>query len=44
MIRSMSTFAWMKSPSVDLLTVPLMPIRQCSFVLEREMIYKIFQV
>lgn len=32
-IKSMSTFAWMKSPSVDLRTVPLIPIRQCSFVL-----------
>ena len=35
MIRSMSTLAWMKSPSVDLLTVPLMPMRQCSLVLVR---------
>lgn len=32
MIKSMSTFAWMKSPSVERRTVPLMPIRQCSFV------------
>ena len=31
-IKSMSTFAWMKSPSVDLRTVPLMPMRQCSLV------------
>ena len=30
MMRSMSTLAWMKSPSVDRRTVPLMPIRQCS--------------
>lgn len=35
MIRSISTFAWMKSPSVDRRTVPLMPIKQCSFVLWR---------
>lgn len=34
-IRSMSTFAWIKSPSVDRLTVPLIPIRQCSLVLWR---------
>lgn len=33
MIKSISTFAWMKSPSVDRLTVPLIPIRQCSLVL-----------
>ena len=32
MIRSMSTLAWIKSPSVDLLTVPLIPMRQCSLV------------
>lgn len=32
MIKSMSTFAWMKSPSVERRTVPLMPIKQCSFV------------
>lgn len=30
-IKSISTFAWMKSPSVERLTVPLIPIRQCSF-------------
>lgn len=29
-IRSMSTLAWMKSPSVLLLTVPFIPIKQCS--------------
>lgn len=34
-IRSISTLAWMKSPSVDRLTVPLIPIRQCSLVLWR---------
>lgn len=33
MIKSMSTFAWIKSPSVDRLTVPLIPIKQCSLVL-----------
>lgn len=27
-----STLAWIKSPSVDLRTVPFMPIKQCSFV------------
>jgi hypothetical protein len=26
------TLAWLKSPSVDRLTVPLMPMRQCSLV------------
>lgn len=31
MIRSMSTLAWMKSPSVLRRTVPLMPMRQCSY-------------
>lgn len=31
MIKSISTFAWMKSPSVLLRTVPLIPIRQCSW-------------
>lgn len=31
-IKSMSTFAWMKSPSVERRTVPLIPIKQCSFV------------
>ena len=30
MIRSISTLAWMKSPSVLRRTVPLMPMRQCS--------------
>lgn len=30
MIKSMSTFAWMKSPSVLRRTVPLIPIKQCS--------------
>lgn len=30
MMRSMSTLAWMKSPSVLRRTVPLMPMRQCS--------------
>lgn len=29
-IKSMSTLAWMKSPSVLRLTVPLIPMRQCS--------------
>lgn len=33
MIKSISTFAWMKSPSVERLTVPLIPIKQCSLVL-----------
>lgn len=32
MIRSMSTLAWMKSPSVLRFTVPLIPIRQCSCI------------
>lgn len=31
MIKSMSTFAWMKSPSMLLRTVPLIPIKQCSW-------------
>lgn len=31
-MRSISTFAWMKSKSVLRLTVPLIPIKQCSFV------------
>ena len=31
-MRSISTLAWMKSKSVLRLTVPLIPIRQCSFV------------
>ena len=35
MMRSISTLAWMKSPSVDRRTVPLMPIRQCSLVLQQ---------
>ena len=34
-IKSISTLAWIKSPSVERLTVPLIPIRQCSFVLWR---------
>ena len=31
-IKSISTLAWMKSKSVLRLTVPLIPIKQCSFV------------
>lgn len=30
-IKSMSTLAWMKSPSVLLRTVPFIPIKQCSW-------------
>ena len=32
MMRSMSTLAWIKSPSVLRFTVPLIPIRQCSCI------------
>lgn len=35
MIRSISTLAWMKSPSVLRRTVPLMPMRQCSYAHRR---------
>ena len=30
-IKSISTLAWIKSPSVERLTVPLIPIKQCSY-------------
>lgn len=33
MIRSISTLAWIKSPSVERRTVPLIPIRQCSLTI-----------
>ncbi len=38
MMRSMSTLAWMKSPSVLRRTVPLMPMRQCSWNRERTVV------